>query len=184
MTNLSLHAQLLLSLSTVRLSTDSVWGWREGPVSPPLEVVVLSLHSWLHWLLLNVASAIVVARAMRPLRQVVFSNDCVLDHQFLNIRLQILRFKTVSLKNLHISLSCTTSDGAFHNLPLSNGLSHIPEWRGGGSMNIKHNITAASPLHHTNLAKTGINMVHVSLSCTDSNGLPVNETMTWYDKDR
>jgi hypothetical protein len=62
--------KLLLSLSTVRLSTDSVWGWREGPVSPPVEVILLSLHSWLHWLLLNIASAIVVARAMRPLKQV------------------------------------------------------------------------------------------------------------------
>ncbi|GMH63104.1 hypothetical protein TL16_g11326 [Triparma laevis f. inornata] len=174
--------KLLLSLSTVRLSTDSVWGWREGPVSPPLEVIILSLHSWFHWLLLNIASAIVVARAMRPLRQVFFSSDCVVDHEYLNIRLQILRFKTVRLKNLHISLSATTKDGVFHNLPLSNNDNgNIPEWRGAGSMNIKHSITPASPLHPTNLAKKGMNMIRVALSATDSNGLPVNETMSWYD---
>ena len=129
--------KLLLSLSTVRLSTDSVWGWREGPISPPIEVILLSLHSWLHWLLLNIASAIVVARAMRPLKQVTFTNDCVLDHQFLNIRLQILRFKTVGLKNLNISLSCTLKNGVFFDLPLTNGMNKIAAWRGAGPMNIK-----------------------------------------------
>ena len=175
--------KLLLSLSTVRLSTDSVWGWREGPVSPPLEVLALSLHSWLHWLLLNIASAIVVARAMRPLRQVIFSPDCVVDHQHLNIRLQLLRFKTVGLKNLHISLSATTADGVFHNLPLSNGMNQIPEWRGCGPMNIKHDVSPTSPFHPTNLAKEKITMVRVALSCMDSNGMPVNETMSWYDSD-
>ena len=50
-------------------------------------------------------------------------------------------------------------------------------------MNIKHPITPSSPLSPSNLALTGLNMVRVSLSCTDSNGLPVNETMAWYDKE-
>jgi len=171
--------KLLLSLSTVRLSTDSVWGWREGPISPPIEVILLSLHSWLHWLLLNVASAIVVARAMRPIKQVTFTNDCVLDQEFLNIRLQILRFKTVGLKNLSISLSATGNDGVFFDLPLTNGMNNIPMWRGAGPMNIKHQITQDSPLHPSKQVK--LNLIRISLQATDTSGLPVNETMTWYD---
>ena len=50
-------------------------------------------------------------------------------------------------------------------------------------MNIKHDVSPTSPFHPTNLAKEKIIMVRVALSCMDSNGMPVNETMSWYDSD-
>jgi hypothetical protein len=116
---------------------------------------------------------------MRPIKQVTFTNDCVLDQEFLNIRLQILRFKTVGLKNLSISLSATGNDGVFFDLPLTNGMNNIPMWRGAGPMNIKHQITQDSPLHPSKQVK--LNLIRISLQATDTSGLPVNETMTWYD---
>jgi hypothetical protein len=63
--------KLLLCLSTVRLATDAVFGWEDGFTSSNLEIFLLTVEGWLHWLLLNVFSAIIVARALRPRRSIV-----------------------------------------------------------------------------------------------------------------
>jgi len=63
-----LKQKFLICLTSVRLSTDSVFGWREGPVSSALETLLLVGSSWLHWLLLNVTSAVIVSRALKPQR--------------------------------------------------------------------------------------------------------------------
>lgn len=65
--------KLRLALCTVRLSTDSVFGWEEKKPSTGLEIILLTMEGWLHWLLLNVFSAIIVARALRPRRALVFA---------------------------------------------------------------------------------------------------------------
>ena len=64
----SFGSKLALSLSSVRLNTDSIFGWKERPASSPAEVVLVA-EGWLHWLLLNVAGAVIVARALLPDRQ-------------------------------------------------------------------------------------------------------------------
>jgi hypothetical protein len=52
--------------------------------------VILSLSTYLHWVLLTVASAVVVNRAMRPQRQIVFAEDLVIDGEELVIRAKVL----------------------------------------------------------------------------------------------
>ena len=49
--------KFFLCLSTVRLSTDSVFGWEESTPSTDYEILALTLEGWLHWLLLNLFSA-------------------------------------------------------------------------------------------------------------------------------
>ena len=44
---------------------------------------------------------------------------------------------------------------------------------------VQHEINEDSPLHPSK--KHGINLIRISLQATDTSGLPVNETMTWYD---
>ena len=56
--------KLLLSFTTVRISTDSVYGWEEKTPSTKPEIIVLALIGWFHWLLLSVAGAIIVTRAV------------------------------------------------------------------------------------------------------------------------
>ena len=68
-----LREKLLLSLTAVRLSTDSIFGWAARAPSSGTEIFVLAALGWCHWLLLSVAGAVIVARALKPLRQVVFS---------------------------------------------------------------------------------------------------------------
>ena len=65
--------KLRLALCTVRLSTDSVFGWEERKPSTGMEIVLLTVEGWIHWLLLNIFSAIIVARALRPRRALVFA---------------------------------------------------------------------------------------------------------------
>ena len=61
--------KLALSLSSVRLNTDSIFGFKPRPVSSGTEIMVLVIEGWFHWLLLQVAGAIIVSRALLPHRQ-------------------------------------------------------------------------------------------------------------------
>ena len=94
-----LREKLLLSLTAVRLSTDSIFGWAARAPSSGAEIFVLAALGWCHWLLLSVAGAVVVARALKPLRQVVFSPDCVLTEDELVVRMHVIRHKSVTLYN-------------------------------------------------------------------------------------
>ena len=63
----------------MRISSDSIFGWKEREPSTGPEVFVLVVGGWLHWLLLNVAGAIIVSRALLPHRQVVFAHTATID---------------------------------------------------------------------------------------------------------
>ena len=65
----SFSTKLALSLSSVRLNTDSIFGFKPRPVSSGTEIMVLVIEGWFHWLLLQVAGAIIVSRALLPHRQ-------------------------------------------------------------------------------------------------------------------
>ena len=172
-------SKLLLSLTSVRLSTDSIFGWKSQDASTGLEVAVLALQGWLHWLLLCVASAVIVARALKPLRQVVFSPDCVLTDDFLQIRMQVIRHQTVTLHNVKATLQANIG-GNMHSLKLRNDLDGWASWNGAAPMTIQHNIDEASPFHPSRGIADRLWTVRVNIDATDNNGGQVFSTMCYY----
>ena len=179
-----LRDKFLLSLTSVRLSTDSIFGWQARSASSGFEVFVLAVQGWTHWLLLSVAGAVIVARALRPLQQVVFNPDCILTDDEVNVRLQIIRPAKVDLLNVTINLQVFVTGGRVHQLSLTNGIEGYGAWFGYAPMNIRHKIDSNSPLRDDYPGgKQGIYFIRVSLSATDSNGNPVNAFATYYHPD-
>jgi len=178
------RGKMLLSLTSVRLSTDSIFGWQSKSASSGLEVAILAVQGWVHWLLLSLAGAVIVARALRPLQQVVFNPDCILTDDEVALRLQIIRPGKVELVNVHINLQVFVNGGRCHQLPLTNGISGYAAWFGTAPMNIRHVIDENSPLRADYPGgKLGIYFIRVSLSATDSNGNPVSAFASYYHPD-
>ena len=176
--------KFLLSLTSVRLSTDSIFGWQARSASSGYEVFVLAVQGWTHWLLLSVAGAVIVARALRPLQQVVFNPDCILTDDEVNVRLQIIRPAKVDLLNVTINMQVFVTGGRVHQLSLTNGIEGYGAWFGYAPMNIRHKIDADSPLRDDYPGgKQDVYFIRVSLSATDSNGNPVNAFATYYHPD-
>ena len=88
--NVRFRDNVILALTTVRLSTDKIFGWQPTKASTPLEITVLAIYGWIHWLLLSVASALIVARALRPARSGIFSPDSVVNDDSLQVRRRVL----------------------------------------------------------------------------------------------
>ncbi|MDC1215224.1 hypothetical protein N8152_00165 [bacterium] len=177
----TLRDKLLLSLTAVRLTTDSIFGWAARKRSTGLEVAILAGQAWCHWLLLSVAAAVIVARALKPLRQVVFSPDCCINETELIIRMHLIRHNTVTLYNLQFTLILVANDGDFvANLPLPNDVTNLARWTSALPVNIRHVIDTNSPLHPSKGFVNTINHVRVAVSATDSNGLPVNASMVYF----
>ena len=164
-----LSSKLMLSLTTVRISSDAIFGWAERTPSTKPEIAVLALLGWFHWLLLSVAGAIIVARALRPLQQVAFAPDCAINEMEVAIRMTVLR-RTVVIYDVQVKMMVTIR-GMRHNLPMARGLtsydhiSAIP-------MTFKHDITNEnSPLH--NLDFSAVMSISICVSATDDSGNPV-----------
>ena len=175
-----LRGKLLLSLTAVRLSTDSIFGWAARAPSSGAEIFVLAALGWCHWLLLSVAGAVIVARALRPLRQVVFSPDCVLTADELVVRMHVIRRESVTLYNPHLTLVLVAGDGRQFNLPLPNDVTNVARWTSALPLNIRHVIDEKSPLHPSRGMVDHIMHVRVAVSATDGVGLPVNASMVYY----
>jgi len=115
-------SKVLLSLTTVRLSTDSIYGWQAGRPSSTAEVTVLALFGWIHWLILSVAAALIVARALRPTRSGIFSPDLVLNESGAQVRFMVLRnqlqTKLGFLYNLEFQMQAMTDGGLTLDMPL------------------------------------------------------------------
>ena len=58
-----------------------MYGWEEKTPSTKPEIIVLALIGWFHWLLLSVAGAIIVTRALKPLQQVAFAPDAIMNDE-------------------------------------------------------------------------------------------------------
>ena len=172
-----LSAKLMLSLTTVRISSDAIFGWAERTPSTKPEIAVLAVLGWAHWLLLSVAGAIIVARALRPLQQVAFAPDCAMNDKELSIRMILVR-KSVALYDVQVKMMCTIGGNRYH-LPLARGLtSYDHMWQ--VPMTFKHDITAEdSPLHGLEFAK--VSSVSVSVSATDNAGNPVMAHAMYYN---
>jgi len=178
------RSKLLLSLTSVRLSTDSIFGWQTTRASSGLEVAILAVQGWAHWLLLSVAGAVIVARALRPLKQVVFSPDAILTDDEISVRMQILRHHAVELLNLEINFQAIATGGRVHQLPLANGVAGYAGWAGAAPLTIRHVIDENSPLHDDFPGgKLSLQYCRVSVSAVDSNGNPVNAVANYYAQD-
>ena len=166
-----------MSLTTVRISSDAIFGWAERTPSTKPEIAVLAVLGWAHWLLLSVAGAIIVARALRPLQQVAFAPDCAMNDKELSIRMILVR-KSVAIYDVQVKMMCTIGGNRYH-LPLARGLtSYDHMWQ--VPMTFKHDITAEdSPLHGLEFAK--VSSVSVSVSATDNAGNPVMAHAMYYN---
>ena len=175
----SFGSKLALSLSSVRLNTDSIFGWKERPASSPAEVAVLVAEGWLHWLLLNVAGAVIVARALLPHRQMTFAHTAIVDtDKELIIRVTLVRQGAV-LMQPSIRLQCSDIMGRYQDLSkgaLSEGHTVLPQT----CLTLRHVIDESSPLHTCNGGRTNICAVLCSITAIDGvSGAPVHAAIAY-----
>jgi len=174
-------SKLLLSLTAVRLSTDSIFGWTGRRASSGAEVAVLALQGWFHWLLLSIAGAVIVARALKPLRQVIFSPDCCLTDEELSCRLQIIRHRSVTLYNMQFQLQLVAKGGQTWNLALPHNVDTIARWTSAMPLTIRHVIDEDSPLARKAGLRGTVISVRVAMTATDNHGGPVYAGMVYYN---
>ena len=68
--------------------------------------LLVCAEGWVHFLLATVASALVVARACRPLQQLAWAQRCTLQRDLLTLRLRILRPDIVLVQpSIHATVS-------------------------------------------------------------------------------
>ncbi|CAD7934058.1 unnamed protein product [Amoebophrya sp. A120] len=71
---------ILLSLSACGIGTELIFGYSRGSrVLSVLEALLLVVENWSHWIMLTISGALIIARALTPLQQVVFSHACVIS---------------------------------------------------------------------------------------------------------
>jgi hypothetical protein len=171
-TVLSIWGQkVLLCLATMRLNTDAIFGFKETAMSSNVEIAVLSAACWFHWLLLTLSAAVIVARALLPIQQLVFAPDCVVNFHELAIRVCCPRWRTVSLYNISIKV-CAMVDGRTMPLKLLHGVEHWPVWPTGAvPITVRHDVTdISSPFHpKSTLGTVALVTVHVSAEDQDGN---------------
>ena len=172
-----MNQKLLLSLTTVRISSDSIYGWQTRTPSTKPEIAMLALLGWAHWLLLSVAGAVIVARALKPLQQVAFAPDCVYDDQALSIRMMILR-RHMILYDLQVRIQAF-SGGLIMDLPLSNGTTGYARWTGVFPLTMKHNLDENSPI--TKKGMDSITNIAITVTAIDSDGKPVYAVAEYYN---
>ena len=175
----SFGGKIALSLSSVRLNTDSIFGWKERPASSPAEVAVLVAEGWLHWLLLNVAGAVIVARALLPHRQMTFAHTAIVDtDKELIIRVTLVRQGAV-LMQPSIRLQCSDIMGRYQDLSkgaLSEGHTVLPQT----CLTLRHVIDESSPLHTCNGGRSNICAVLCSITAIDGvSGAPVHAAIAY-----
>ena len=171
--------KLLLSFTTVRISTDSVYGWEEKTPSTKPEIIVLALIGWFHWLLLSVAGAIIVTRALKPLQQVAFAPDAIMNDEEISVRIVTLRPSVLLYDvQIHMKLIAAFKDpetgnyvGALRPLEIAHTKGHYGLFK-HFPMTVKHDLRSpTSPLRDTTVDH--IMLLEVTVTATDSNGNPV-----------
>jgi hypothetical protein len=170
--------KLLLSFTTVRISTDSVYGWEEKTPSTKPEIVILALLGWFHWLLLSIAGAIIVTRALKPLQQVAFAPDAIMNDEEISVRLITLRPSVLLYDvQIHMKLIAAYKDpetgnfvGALRPLEIAHTKGHYGLFK-HFPMTARHVNSPTSPLRDTTVDH--IMLLEVTVTATDSNGNPV-----------
>ena len=104
----------------MRISSDAIFGWASRrPRAQKPEIAVLAVLGWAHWLLLGVAGAIIVARALRVAAGGVSPHGAMNDPE-LSIRMILVR-KSVAIYDVQVKMMCTIGGNRCH-LPLARGL--------------------------------------------------------------
>jgi hypothetical protein len=169
----------------VRLSTDSVFGWREGPESSGIETLLLTTESWLHWLLLNITSAIIVARALKPQRKLVFAHDCAVDDKLLVVKVRNLRWKHTGsvMSNVRVSMCAKDMNGVSY--PVEVKEPHMPLWTSmAASLPIQHKIDDPSSPFHPEHEMGGVDRVmnvSVHVEAEDRDGNRVSASAIYFN---
>ena len=121
--DVSYRGKILMSLTTVRLASDSVYGWQTTEPSSPAEIVFLTCFGWAHWLLVTIASALIVARALRPQKSIILAPDMVITpNDGVQIRFMVVRGGLNSMEGLlydvEITVQAWDDHWALHEIPL------------------------------------------------------------------
>lgn len=184
--NATFKDNLLLSLTTVRLSTDKIFGWQPTTASSPLEVCVLALYGWTHWLLLSVASALIVARALRPARSGLFSPDMVVNNDSVQVRFMVLRNQIQNgmgfLYNMEFTMQGMTINGQTVDMPLIR--SKYALWRNSNNIiTLRHSVKDASSPFNDGYpgGRQKVRDIFVTLSAMDMDGNSVLMSAIYLD---
>jgi len=182
----TLGSKVLLSLTTVRLSTDSIYGWQQGKPSSTTEIAVLALFGWIHWLILSVAAALIVARALRPPTSGLFSPDMVVNESGAQVRFMVLRnqlqTKLGFLYNLEFHMQGMTAGGQTVDMALLR--SKYAMWLNQNNIiTLRHDISHPdSPYCPTREGgPLTMSTVFVTLTALDCDGNSVLESIIYSD---
>jgi len=185
-------SKLLLAFSTVRISSDAIFGWTPREQSSPAEIVLVALLGWLHWLLITVASALIVGRALKPQQQLAFAPDCTISTinydgrrvLELSVKVAVLRSWHYNvLQNIEFKLEVARlGDGACFPLALKGGITGFPQMQTTVPLYLRHVVDENSPImHNGGPEKMFFVMAHVSAE--DTFGTRISESTRYCNPD-
>ncbi|GHP02476.1 hypothetical protein PPROV_000123300 [Pycnococcus provasolii] len=175
-----LTTKLMLALTTVRLSTDSVFGWTPRPPSSVAEVFVIAVEGWAHWVLLLITGTVIVARALHPLQQLTFAHDAVVSDSQLLIRFMVMRPR-IKLVQAQVRLQHVDRNGKYTDLRLAGGLDAYAMVASTYPTVIRHVVDEGSPLHVSRGGADGTRAIVVSVVGIDvHSGVQVAEGMCYW----
>ena len=181
-------SKLLLAFSTVRISSDAIFGWTAREESSPGEVALVAILGWLHWLLLSVASALIVGRALSKQQQFVFSPDCTIGINTwagqrtleLTVRCSVLRPQYVKvLQHIEMKLQMNVlGTGVNYPLKLKGGINGYPLQTTHVPLHFRHVIDLDSPIMQTG-GPARILSVMASVSAEDEVGNRISQATVY-----
>ena len=185
-------SKLLLAFSTVRISSDAIFGWAPRAQSSSAEILLVALLGWLHWLLITVASALIVGRALKPQQQLVFAPDCTISAVTYNgqrvlelaVKVAVLRtWHYPVLQNVELKLEIARlGDGACYPLPLKGGITGFPQMATVVPIYLRHILDERSPImQQGGPEKMFFLMAHVSAE--DTFGTRISQSMRYCNPD-
>ena len=181
-------SKLLLAFSTVRISSDAIFGWNARDESSAVEVSLVALLGWMHWLLLSLMSSLIVARALKPQQQLAFAPDCVVGLNTwagqrileLSVRCMVLRpWYLKSLQNVELKLSMNVG-GVITTLPLKGGISGIPFIANTRlPIVLRHVVDESSPIVHMIRGGLGNMTVLAHIGAEDMSGHRMSQAVAY-----
>jgi len=183
-------SKLLLAFSTVRISSDAIFGWHERDESGAVEVALVAVLGWLHWLLLSVMSSLIVARALKPQQQLVFAPDCVIGLNTwrgqrvmeLQVRCMVLRpWYLTGLQDVQLKLTLSMT-GVLYNLGLKGGISGIPIVTNPRlPIVLRHVVDEDSPIAQMPLGKEAMGMATIlaHVGAEDMSGHRISQSASY-----
>jgi hypothetical protein len=180
----SFRGKILVSLTTVRLASDSVYGWQVSDPSSPAEIFVLACFGWGHWLLVTIASALIVARALRPQKSLVLAPDMVVTpNGAVQIRFMVVRGGGHSMEGMlyevEITVQAWDDYGALHDVPLVRNKYAVAV--PFDIITIRHLATGDSPFNKNRPGgQRNAEMCQVTMKALDADGNAVVSHVTYF----